>query len=80
MAGMQDLQMIVFGQTGTVKLTLSIWVAASVLTLASLLLGILVWRQRWWRLAGRIWLSVILVGAAGCVLWLNHWNLLGWKY
>jgi len=77
---MQDALQIVLGHTGPLKLVLNLWVVASVLTLGSLVFGILAWRRAWWRPAGRIWFSVIVFAAIGCVLWLNHWNLLGWNY
>jgi CubicO group peptidase (beta-lactamase class C family) len=79
-AGLQAAENIVFGPTGILRVTLTLWAAAAALTLGSLLLGILAWRQAWWRLAGRIGFTLILLGFIGCVLWLKHWNLLGWNY
>ena len=61
-------------------LILDLWVAAAALTLATLVLTIQAWRRGWWRLSGRISLTLVLLGGLGCVLLLNHWNLLGWKY
>jgi CubicO group peptidase (beta-lactamase class C family) len=78
--GLQDAQNIVFGPTRVLKTTLNLWAAAAALTVASLLFVIQAWRRGWWRPAGRICLTLIVLGAIGCVLWLNHWNLLGWKY
>jgi CubicO group peptidase (beta-lactamase class C family) len=80
LADLQDAQRIVFGPTRALKLTLNIWVAAAVLTLGSLLFVILAWRRAWWRPAGRVSFTLVILGAIGCILWLNHWNLLGWKY
>jgi hypothetical protein len=62
------------------KVMLALWAAAAVLTLVLLFLVILAWRRGWWQRAGRISLTLILLGGLGCILWLNHWNLLGWKY
>ena len=77
---MQDPQQIVFGPTQEVILALNIWAVAALLTAVLLILTILAWRRGWWRLAGRVWFTLILLGTIGCAIWLNHWNLLGWKY
>ncbi len=80
LAGMEDIQNVVFGPTKNLKITLDLWFVATGLTSVSLLLVVLAWRRGWWRLAGRISLSLVILAGIGCVVWLNHWNLLGWKY
>jgi CubicO group peptidase (beta-lactamase class C family) len=77
--GMQDPQRIVFGLTPGLALALNLWVAAAILTIPLAAFTLLAWQRRWWHTAGRIGLTLILLGAVGCALWLNHWNLLGWK-
>jgi hypothetical protein len=77
---MQEAQNIVFGPAKALRLGLSIWVAAAVLSGMMLIFAILAWRRTWWRLPGRISFTLVLLGAIGCILWLSHWNLLGWKY
>ncbi len=62
------------------RFSLGILVVASLLTLGSLLCGLMAWRRTWWRLAGRISLSMVILGCIMCILWLSHWNLLGFKY
>ncbi len=79
-AALPDLDNIVFGPTQMLKLMLNLWAAAAVLTLVLLFLVILAWRRGWWQRAGRISLTLILLGGVGCIVWLNHWNLLGWRY
>jgi CubicO group peptidase (beta-lactamase class C family) len=80
LAGLQGAQNIVFGPTRVLKVSLNLWAAASVLTLGSLLFAGLAWRRGWWRLAGRISFTLVVLGGMGCIVWLNHWNLLGWNY
>ncbi len=79
-AGLEDAQAIVFGPTRNLRLTLDLWAAAAVLTFGSLLLVVPAWRRGWWRLAGRVSFTLVVLGGIGCILWLEHWNLLGWKY
>jgi len=76
---MQDPQQIVFGLTPGLTLALNLWVAATILTIPLAVFTLLAWQRRWWRAAGRIGLTLILLGAIGCALWLHHWNLLGWR-
>lgn len=80
LAGLQDAQNIVFGPTRNLKITLELWAAAAVLTVISLLFVLPAWRRGWWRPLGRFCFSLIVLSGIGCVLWLSHWNLLGWKY
>jgi CubicO group peptidase (beta-lactamase class C family) len=79
-ASFEDLQNIVFGPTKELRLILDLWAAAALLTLVLLFLVVLAWRRSWWHRAGRISLTLVLIGGLTCILWLNHWNLLGWKY
>jgi hypothetical protein len=80
MTALQDAQKIVFGPTKGLILVLNIWAAAAVLTIAMVIFTVLAWRRSWWHRTGRVWFTLILLGAIGCALWLNHWNLLGWRY
>jgi CubicO group peptidase (beta-lactamase class C family) len=80
LVGMQDPNMLTFGLPTAVRAALTLWVAGAVLTLGVVVFTFLSWRRRWWGMAGRVSLTLVCLAAAGCVLWLNHWNLLGFKY
>jgi hypothetical protein len=81
LTGFRDVQnTIVFGVPRILKVALTVLVGASILTLGSLLFDYLAWRRGWWRSPGRICLTLVALGGIGCALWLNHWNLLGWRY
>jgi zinc transporter ZupT len=71
---------IAFGVSNGLKVALALWVAGAVLSVAVLLYTLRAWRRRWWRVAGRISFTLVAAAAAGTVLWLNYWNLLGWRY
>jgi CubicO group peptidase (beta-lactamase class C family) len=77
---MQELQRIVFGPTPELKLVLNIWLAAALSTIIHALFALAAWRHGWWRPTGRLFFALLVLGSIGCILWLNHWNLLGWKY
>ena len=57
-----------------------IWVVAFVLGLCQCACTVFVWRRQWWRLTGRITITLVCLAAVGAVLWLHQWNLLGWNY
>ncbi len=77
LTALQDAQTtIVFGIARMLQVAMGVLVAASVLTVGSALFGFLAWRRGWWRRAGRISLSLVILGGIGCILWLTHWNML----
>jgi hypothetical protein len=55
-------------------------IAVALVSLLALAMAPVGWRSGWWRLAWRIGFTVVLLGCIGCILWINHWNLLGWKF
>jgi len=70
----------ILGIPKMLRFALGILVCASLLTVGSLSFGLMAWLRKWWRPAGRISLSLVILGSIGLILWLNHWNLLGFKY
>jgi CubicO group peptidase (beta-lactamase class C family) len=62
------------------KISLGILAVASLLTLGSLIFGFMAWHRGWWHMAGRFILSLLILSGIVCILWLNHWNLLGFNY
>jgi CubicO group peptidase (beta-lactamase class C family) len=77
---MKDPSEIAFGIPALLKATLTVWLAAAVMTMPLVVLVGSAWRRGWWRLAGRVSLTLIAVAAVGWAVWLHHWNLLGWRY
>jgi CubicO group peptidase (beta-lactamase class C family) len=79
-ARLGDRKEVIFGLSPYLRVALGLWVAAAVLTLAIVALSLMAWQRRWWARAGRFGLTLVTLGAVGCLLWLQHWNLLGWRY
>jgi CubicO group peptidase (beta-lactamase class C family) len=80
LARISDKKEIVFGVSPYLKVGLGLWVVAALLGLASAALAVVAWRRRWWGGAGRLGFTLVALGAVGCLVWLHHWNLLGWRY
>jgi len=80
LAKAQDPGEIVFGSLPGLNAGLTLWAVGAVLTIALLAWIPAAWRSGWWRLTGRISVTLIGLAALGAVIWLHHWNLLGWKY
>jgi hypothetical protein len=60
-------------------IVLAIPVATSVMALAVVALALQAWRQRFWGTATRLHFSLLALAAVIFPVWLNHWNLLGWR-
>jgi hypothetical protein len=72
---------IVFGTISTMlKVGLTLYVVGTALTIGLLAAMIVAWRRGWWRLAGRVCLTLVCVATMGTVAWLYQWNLIGWRY
>jgi CubicO group peptidase (beta-lactamase class C family) len=71
---------IVFGVSPGMRTGFGIWTAGALLSLILAGYTFLAWRRSWWRLAGRISLTLVCVAALATAVWLNHWNLLSWRY
>ena len=80
LGALKDPSDIVFGVSSNVRTGLGLWVAGTVLSLILAAYTVLAWRRSWWRLAGRVCLTLVCAAAIGTVAWLQHWNLLGWRY
>jgi CubicO group peptidase (beta-lactamase class C family) len=77
---MSDPSDIVFGVSGAMRAGLAVWTIGALLSLILVGYTCLAWSRSWWRLAGRICLTLVCIAALGTAVWLNHWNLLGWRY
>jgi len=77
---MNDPNDIVFGVSRPMQTGLGVWTAGALLSLILAGYTYLAWSRSWWRLTGRICLTLVCIAALGTAVWLNHWNLLGWRY
>ena len=60
-------------------IVLAIPVATTVMALAVVAMAVQAWRQRFWGTAIRLHFSLLALAAIVFPIWLNHWNLLGWR-
>jgi CubicO group peptidase (beta-lactamase class C family) len=78
--GLQDPNGIVFAVPPAMRAGLTLWMVHLILSIGLVVFAVSAWRRKWWRMPGRISLSLVCLAALGACLWLYHWNLLGWKY
>lgn len=78
--GLRDPNEIVFAVPLAMRAGITLWVVGLAMTIGLVVFTAVAWRLRWWRLAGRVSLTLECLAALGAVLWLHHWNLLGWRY
>ncbi|MFC1910977.1 hypothetical protein ACFLXC_06895 [Chloroflexota bacterium] len=71
---------LVFGMSPVVQVLLVIPIITSLLTLALLVMVALVWKNGYWSILGRVHYTLITLAAVGFVLWVNYWNLLGFRF
>ncbi len=69
-----------FGVSPLAKIMLTLLICASVLSVGYLFLLIRYLPISSVRLSDKIFYAVVTIAFAGTVLWLNYWNLLGYKY
>ncbi len=77
--GMQD-PFSIFFRPPAIRAGLMLWTVELVLAVGLVAVTVSLWRRKSWRLVGRVWLTLVCVGAFGAALWLYHWNLWGWNY
>jgi CubicO group peptidase (beta-lactamase class C family) len=72
---------IVFGTPSTMlKVGLTLYVVGTVLCIGLIAAMIVAWRRGWWRLAGRVSLTLVCLATMGTVAWLYQWNLIGFRF
>jgi len=59
---------------------LSLFVAGSILAAALAVLALMAWQRHWWRVVGRVGVSLVALAGGAVIGWLYQWNLLGWRY
>jgi Mn2+/Fe2+ NRAMP family transporter len=69
-----------FGLSAGLKAALVIPIITTVLVVAVVVLAVVAWVKGFWRVRGRVHYTLVAAAAAAFVLWLNYWNLLGFRY
>jgi len=69
-----------FGLSAGLKAALVIPIITTVLAVAVGVLAVVAWARGFWRVRGRIHYTLVAAAAVAFVLWLNYWNLLGFRY
>jgi hypothetical protein len=54
-----------------------LWAFGAMLSITLIAFTVAAWRRKWWLLPGRLSYTLVSVTAVGHVVWLAHWNLLG---
>jgi CubicO group peptidase (beta-lactamase class C family) len=75
-----DRVAVLFGLPAGLKAALVLPVVTSVLAVGVVVLAVVAWVKSFWRVRGRIHYTLVALAAAAFVLWLNYWNLLGFRY
>ncbi len=75
--GMGDLSL---GVPPIIQIALIIPLVTLLLTLIMVLLTILVWKDGYWSVLGRIYYSFLTLTALLFLVWANYWNLIGWQF
>lgn len=71
---------LAMGRTGVLAVVLGLGVAGALVTIPVLIYALRAWLNGWWRWPGRVHYSVIALAGVVFIWFLNHWNLLGWRY
>ena len=50
------------------------------LTVVGVILAVLAWTRRYWTTFGRIHYTVVVGAALAFIIWLNYWNLIGFRW
>jgi CubicO group peptidase (beta-lactamase class C family) len=69
-----------FGVPLILRVALIIPIVTALLTLVLLGMTIWAWKDSYWSILGRIYYSFLTLTAVLFVLWVNYWNLLGWRF
>jgi CubicO group peptidase (beta-lactamase class C family) len=69
-----------FGVSLFDRIVFGLGVLSALLTLGALVYAVLAWKNRYWGIAFRLYYTLVTVAAVAFVWFLNHWNLLGWRF
>jgi len=70
----------VFGIPILIKILLIVPIISSVLVVGLLVFTVIVWKRKVWNFADRLHYSIITATCIGFVIWLYHWNWLGFLW
>jgi CubicO group peptidase (beta-lactamase class C family) len=71
---------LVYGVPLVITALLIIPIITSVLTVGLPVFSVLAWKHKYWSFVERLHYSLIAFTCMGFILWLHHWNLLGFRY
>jgi CubicO group peptidase (beta-lactamase class C family) len=71
---------VLFALSAGLKAALVLPIVTTVLAVAVVVLAVVAWVKRFWRVPGRVHYTLVAAAAVAFVLWLNYWNLLGFRY
>lgn len=71
---------LVYGVPLVITALLIIPIITSVLTVGLPVFSFLAWKRKYWSFIERLHYSLIAFTCMGFILWLHHWNLLGFRY
>lgn len=63
-----------------ISLVVGLTVLSALLTALAVVYMVLAWKGRYWSVTSRTYYTLVTVAAITFVWFLNHWNLLGWRY
>jgi hypothetical protein len=66
--GVQDPNWIVFETPPAIRAGLALWMVELVVSIGLVVFTVSAWRRKWWRLAGRVSLTVVCLAALGAAL------------
>lgn len=69
-----------FGMPIIIKILLVIPIVTTILTIGLSAFSLSVWKNKYWNLKARLHYSLITLTCIGFILWLYHWNWLGFQY
>lgn len=75
-----DPNEISFGITKGIKVMMMLSIVCTILTAATLIFTIIIWKQKRGRVWGRIYYTAVTVALFSTLWQLNHWNLVGFQY
>jgi CubicO group peptidase (beta-lactamase class C family) len=75
-AGLQDQNAILFGVPASVRVAETVWAVSVGLSVLLTVFTVVAWRRAWWRITGRVCLTLVCAAALGAGAWLYYWRLL----
>jgi CubicO group peptidase (beta-lactamase class C family) len=71
---------IAFGVPATLRHLLYLPLLAIALCMGMMLFTLLAWYRRYWHFSGRLHYTLVTFATVGLLLWLDYWNLIGFRF